>query len=749
MAIHKRTTASRLLISIVGVLALFSNLTTVSAQTSRITCSASSQCPESSPCCSSEGVCGSGAMQCAGGCNPMASFKPSSCLPNPVCRSRNMTIKPSDYNNKDTFMPILEYNGNASSPFTLDSGTLGAGPEGVLLQLKAAQQAKISSTDYFMYGYVEATLRHDARQGVVAAFILMSDVKDEVDWEFVADGSVGMTNYFRLGVPVLDHGVNVTTPNFNTSEWHTYGLNWTNSQLQWTIDGRVVRTLSRAEAGADYPQTPSRIQLSTWAGGNDTNPEGTIAWAGGPIDWNSPEYKQNGFYSQEIKQFNVQCASIDSLDLTSIPAENSSNGSNPGSANVTSFGYTGANSTSSLGPAFGTSTDPLRILSDPGADGIPGYPGYGAADTGPSGKGKQDSKGSSNDKNDHDGSKDGDAHSSSVPTSDALKYALPISGAIVGLAALWAIIAFVRSRHLKAPIINAIGVTGVNDPRFTAPLYGGRYGKASNSLATSAYQDVEHEPASIYRNEPNMNLMMGGGIMSDVGVSHLQRKTTGGSKVSRSSSRGVADRLLRNQSRAQRYQQLDATLEEEDYDQVTGYPVSKRFRSNAGVASYLTGADACQGRGYEEAVQEEEEKNDFDRPATYSEVHSYYDTPGSSPVKSNAHAGRGFYGPAATDTSFEACRLESPQRRALPITPYTPNYAAVSVSAPARPRPSGRMYDTPNVNYYPTPVMTQSEGYQPNARLSYSANPRVQASQPVEGCYRGVYAPISPPRRHS
>lgn len=74
-----------------------------------------------------------------------------------------MTIKPSDYNNNDIFMPILEYNGNASSPFTLDSGSLGAGPEGVLLQLTAAQQAKISTTDYLMYGYVEATLRHNAR----------------------------------------------------------------------------------------------------------------------------------------------------------------------------------------------------------------------------------------------------------------------------------------------------------------------------------------------------------------------------------------------------------------------------------------------------------------------------------------------------------------------------------------------------------------------------------------------------------
>lgn len=37
--------------------------------------------------------------------------------------------------------------------------------------------------------------------GVVVAFITMSDIKDEIDWEFPGDGGrVGETNYFWQGV---------------------------------------------------------------------------------------------------------------------------------------------------------------------------------------------------------------------------------------------------------------------------------------------------------------------------------------------------------------------------------------------------------------------------------------------------------------------------------------------------------------------------------------------------------------------
>ena len=35
-----------------------------------------------------------------------------------------------------------------------------------------------------LYGEVELEMRHDRGAGIVAAFITMSDDRDEIDWEF-------------------------------------------------------------------------------------------------------------------------------------------------------------------------------------------------------------------------------------------------------------------------------------------------------------------------------------------------------------------------------------------------------------------------------------------------------------------------------------------------------------------------------------------------------------------------------------
>ena len=55
-----------------------------------------------------------------------------------------------------------------------------------------------------------------------------------------------------------------------------------------------------------YPQTPSRVQLSLWPGGLESNGKGTIEWAGGLVDWDSP-YMTNGYYYAEVKDISVDC----------------------------------------------------------------------------------------------------------------------------------------------------------------------------------------------------------------------------------------------------------------------------------------------------------------------------------------------------------------------------------------------------------------------------------------------------------
>lgn len=418
------------------------------------TCSATQKCPKDSPCCGVGGTCGSGSYQCAGGCQPMMSFSPSSCLPNPICTDKNITFSPSDYNNPHQFWPILLYNGNATNaPFTLDYGFLGKGPEGVLLELTEQSQTKISTTDFMLYGNVQLSARHNALAGLVFAFITMSDIKDEIDWEFTtAQSDDAQTNYFSQGITAKGTAQDInTTSSFNVSDWHTYGLNWQQNQLQWMIDGKVVRTVTRAQAGTNYPRSPSRIQISVWAGGNSTNPPGVIDWAGGAIDWTTSTYTDQGFYSAEIRSFQSNCASQKSLNLTTVGTGNS----------TTSWVYTGQMADSE--PQFALSTDPISYLSSPGDDAHPGLPGYpvqsdftktnsnawdGSGDT--SGLSKKEITGKSSNKDNDSGGW--------LANNRTLSIAVPVVAAAAALGALWALgVCLYRRFRRKSSHNNALG----------------------------------------------------------------------------------------------------------------------------------------------------------------------------------------------------------------------------------------------------------------------------------------------------
>jgi beta-glucanase (GH16 family) len=110
-----------------------------------------------------------------------------------------------------------------------------------------------------------------------------------------------------------DHGGKIKTRN-TFSEWHTYEVDWKEDSLTWKVDGQVGRVLKKSDTynsttkNYDYPQTPARVQLSLWPGGLATNGEGTIAWAGGEIDWvNHPDIKDPGYYYATIKDVAVEC----------------------------------------------------------------------------------------------------------------------------------------------------------------------------------------------------------------------------------------------------------------------------------------------------------------------------------------------------------------------------------------------------------------------------------------------------------
>lgn len=123
-------------------------------------------------------------------------------------------------------MNTTYYDGNATEyDWTLDKGTIintnSSGGELALLLTETNGGTRLSSTRYLHYGTV--TARSTSRSylpvhrrtselircvvktgrwgGVVTAFITMSDIKDEIDWEFPGNATTqGQTNYFWQGV---------------------------------------------------------------------------------------------------------------------------------------------------------------------------------------------------------------------------------------------------------------------------------------------------------------------------------------------------------------------------------------------------------------------------------------------------------------------------------------------------------------------------------------------------------------------
>lgn len=207
------------------------------------------------------------------------------------------------------------YLGDASKANWVTEGTPVEyqGDSVLLTMAESTVGTLLSSTHYVWYGKISATLKTSGGPGVVTAFIMMSDVKDEIDFEFVGtDLSAAQSNFYWQGVTNYTNAANLTTTNTHT-DWHTYEIDWQEDSLTWSIDGKVLRTLNRADTinsttgQANYPQTPSRVMISLWPAGLSSNGQGTVDWAGGLIDWNS-NYMQNGYYYAQLKSVTIECA---------------------------------------------------------------------------------------------------------------------------------------------------------------------------------------------------------------------------------------------------------------------------------------------------------------------------------------------------------------------------------------------------------------------------------------------------------
>ena len=103
----------------------------------------------------------------------------------------------------DRVVDIGDYLGDADSADWVAQGEPALYKDTILLTMpKDSVGTVMSSTTYMWYGNVKGKFKTSRGQGVVTAFILFSDVKDEIDYEFVGvDLETAQTNFYFQGIP--------------------------------------------------------------------------------------------------------------------------------------------------------------------------------------------------------------------------------------------------------------------------------------------------------------------------------------------------------------------------------------------------------------------------------------------------------------------------------------------------------------------------------------------------------------------
>lgn len=196
----------------------------------------------------------------------------------------------------------------------------------------------IITNDYLLYGNVKATVKSAPGVGMVSAFILMSDVLDEIDLEWLGayDNQVQTNYYYRGETANYDRGgvTTVTTPEESS---HVYEIDWTETTLNWLVDGVVIRTLNKANTtGYGYPSTPCQIKIGVWASGDPTNAEGTIEWGGGLINYTAGPYTMTLSSLEVISYTTAESFSYANNGTTVLISQNEASSSSSATKSVSS-----------------------------------------------------------------------------------------------------------------------------------------------------------------------------------------------------------------------------------------------------------------------------------------------------------------------------------------------------------------------------------------------------------------------------
>ncbi|GFF54919.1 probable glycosidase crf1 [Aspergillus lentulus] len=286
------------------------------------------------------------------------------------CNPTNTTCDPDTGLKKWSLS--TDFTQGSSDEWTAISGNVTYGSNGAEFTINKRYDAPTLETNFYIFfGEVEVVMKAANGTGIVSSIVMESDDLDEIDWECTGTDTTQIeTNYFGKGnTTTYDRAIweTVSTPQ---DEFHTYKVVWTAAAITWYIDGTSVRTLEYADAvdGKNFPQTPMVVKLGIWAGGDSSNSEGTIEWAGGETDYDDVPFTM---YVKSVNIINYNpAASYNYTDktgsYTSIVASNSTtgsgiHGSNSVSVSASSSSTSASTSTSSRALIAAASTYPASV----------------------------------------------------------------------------------------------------------------------------------------------------------------------------------------------------------------------------------------------------------------------------------------------------------------------------------------------------------------------------------------------------
>lgn len=158
---------------------------------------------------------------------------------------------------------------------------------------KQGDSPTIETNFYFFWGRTEVWLKAASGRGIVSSIVWMSDTLDEMDWEWIGGNAThAESNYFGKGEPDYRNAIWHPVAAGVQNDYHNYTNVWTKDYLEWWLDGTLIRTLYPKDANntRNYPQTPMKLSLGIWAGGDPTLPKGTREWAGGDTDFSQAPF---------------------------------------------------------------------------------------------------------------------------------------------------------------------------------------------------------------------------------------------------------------------------------------------------------------------------------------------------------------------------------------------------------------------------------------------------------------------------